>query len=401
MAKYSSRSTSPGYFIALKRKLPAGRVCLPKMAALCTTERRSLSKSGRKRSSNKARSLQREHVCLHPTFMQSVEVIGIAFNWKMEAGSVSHPGLKPKMSFSSKCFTFWATSSYFSSLPPWTTIRNTLLELLHRLTGNTDIDTEQVPAWKCPRFRKTWGGPGFHVLSESFLIWQLYIFWANAGKKFGDKRPPTSRYKTLPASLTTSSALCATGKQLGRTNSSWTSRSNIRCFSSKICRISSCWLSSGNSLRLQAQIPPAQRTLHNSPCSKVKLKEENKSITATRETCGQNAIKLPQLAQTNDAMGTTPTTPAHTSPIHTCANLRLSVHQSFAGALRKGSSKTASIMLSQAGVKESNGTNFYMKRTTHLNSMARPFLSSGGRFLALYQCLSKGQRDAASVLTAA
>lgn len=29
-------------------------------------------------------------------------------------------------------------------------------------------------------------------------------------------------------------------------------------------------------------------------------------------------------------------------------------------------------MLSQAGVKESNGTNFYMKRTTHLNSMASP-----------------------------
>ena len=192
MAKYSSRSTSPGYFIALKRKLPAGRVCLPKMAALCTTERRALSKSGRKRSSNKARSLQREHVCLHPTFMQSVEVIGTAFNWKMEAGSISYPGLKPKMSFSSKCFTFWATSSYFSSLPPWTTIRKRLLELLHRLTGNRDIDTEQVPAWKCPRFRKTWGGPGFHVLSESFVIWQLYIFCANAGKKLGDKRPPTS-----------------------------------------------------------------------------------------------------------------------------------------------------------------------------------------------------------------
>ena len=284
MAKYSSRSTSPGYFIALKRKLPAGRVCLPKMAALCTTERRALSKSGRKRSSNKARSLQREHVCLHPTFMQSAESMpskssfsfGTAFNWKKEAGSASHPGLKPKISFSSKCFTFWATSSYFSSLPPWTTIRNTLLELLHKLTGNTDIDTEHVPAWNCPRFRKTWGGPGFHVLSDSFLIWQLYIFCANAGKKFGDKRPPTSRYKTLPASLKTSSALCATGKQLGRTNSSWTSRLNIRCFSSKICRISSCWLSSGNSLRLQARIPPAQHTLHNSPCSKVKLKEENK-----------------------------------------------------------------------------------------------------------------------------
>ena len=107
MAKYSSRSTSPGYFIALKRKLPAGRVCLPKMAALCTTERRALSKSGRKRSSNKARSLQREHVCLHPTFMQSAESMpskssfsfGTAFNWKKEAGSASHPGLKPKISF--------------------------------------------------------------------------------------------------------------------------------------------------------------------------------------------------------------------------------------------------------------------------------------------------------------
>ena len=43
-----------------------------------------------------------------------------------------------------------------------------------------------------------------------------------------------------------------------------------------------------------------------------------------------------------------------------------------------------SIMLSQASVKESNGTNFYVKRTTqrttHLNSMASPILSSGGWF---------------------
>ena len=62
-------------------------------------------------------------------------------------------------------------------------------------------------------------------------------------------------------------------------------------------------------MRLQAQIPPAQHTLHNSPCSKVKLKEENKWTQTLQRAKLAGKMKRHQVTATgSDAMSTTPTT---------------------------------------------------------------------------------------------